>query len=47
LEEEVVLKAFQEPPGLPVPCCVVPPTDVGVVGLVIEHIRFIHVPFPG
>jgi len=29
LEEEVVLNAFQEPPGLPVPFCVFPPTEVG------------------
>ena len=31
LEEEVVLNAFQEPPGLPVCYCVVPSTGVGVV----------------
>ena len=31
LEGEVVIKAFQEPTGLLVPCRVVPPTDVGVV----------------
>jgi len=31
LEEEVVINTPQEPPGLLVPCCVVLPTDVGVV----------------
>jgi len=30
LEEEFVTNAVQEPPGLLVPCCVVPPTDVRV-----------------
>ncbi|KAK4825309.1 hypothetical protein QYF61_026828 [Mycteria americana] len=29
LEEEVTISAFQEPPGLLMPCCVVPPTDIG------------------
>ena len=41
LEKEVVLNAFQEPPGLPVPCCVVPPTDVGVVEVPHEDQGFI------
>lgn len=31
LEKEVVVNAFQESPGLPIPSCVVPPADVGVV----------------
>ncbi|KAK4819332.1 hypothetical protein QYF61_001165 [Mycteria americana] len=31
LEKEVIINTFQEPPGLLMPCCVVPPTDIGVV----------------
>ncbi|KAK4827407.1 hypothetical protein QYF61_017837 [Mycteria americana] len=31
LEKEVIINAFQEPPGLLMPCCVVPPTDIRVV----------------
>ena len=31
LKGEVIVSAFQEPPGLLMPCCVVPPTDTGVV----------------
>ncbi|KAK4832223.1 hypothetical protein QYF61_021070 [Mycteria americana] len=30
LEKEVIINAFQEPPGLLIPCCVVCPTDSGV-----------------
>ncbi|GAB0192653.1 hypothetical protein GRJ2_001730600 [Grus japonensis] len=30
LEKEVIIDAFQEPPGLLMPCCVVPPTDIRV-----------------
>lgn len=25
------INAFQEAPGLPVPCCTVPPTDIGMI----------------
>lgn len=35
LEKEVIINAFQEPPGFLVPCCVVPPTDIG--GVVDPH----------
>ncbi|GAB0210107.1 hypothetical protein GRJ2_003476500 [Grus japonensis] len=31
LEEKVIINTFQEPPALLVPCCVLPPADVGVV----------------
>ncbi|KAK4824031.1 hypothetical protein QYF61_009622 [Mycteria americana] len=31
LEKEVIINTFQEPHGLLMPCCVVPPTDIGVV----------------
>lgn len=31
LEKKGSTKTFQEPLGLPVPCCAVPPTDTGVV----------------
>lgn len=31
LEKEVDISVFHEPPGLPVPCCVLPPADVRVV----------------
>ncbi|KAK4823607.1 hypothetical protein QYF61_004210 [Mycteria americana] len=31
LEKEVIINTFQEPPGLLMPCCVVPPTDISVV----------------
>ena len=31
LEKEVIINALQELPGLLMPCCAVPPTDVGVV----------------
>ncbi|KAK4821803.1 hypothetical protein QYF61_003832 [Mycteria americana] len=30
-EKEVIISAFEEPPGLLMPCCVVPPRDIGVV----------------
>ncbi|KAK4822575.1 hypothetical protein QYF61_017161 [Mycteria americana] len=30
LEKEVIINTFQEPPGLLMPCCVVPPTDIGI-----------------
>ena len=30
LENEVIINTFQEPPGLLMPYCVVPPTDIGV-----------------
>ncbi|PKU42448.1 hypothetical protein llap_7248 [Limosa lapponica baueri] len=31
VEKEVTIHAFWESPGLLMPCCVVPPTDIGVV----------------
>ncbi|KAK4832092.1 hypothetical protein QYF61_020707 [Mycteria americana] len=31
LEKEVIINTFQAPPGLLMPCCVVPPTDIRVV----------------
>ena len=31
LEKEVIINAFQEPPGLPMPGYAVPPTDIRVV----------------
>lgn len=31
LDQEVITDALQEPPELLMPCCVVPPADVGVV----------------
>ena len=31
LEKEVIINAFQETPGLLMPCCVVPSTDIRVV----------------
>ena len=30
LEKEVIIKAFQESPGLPTPCCVFPPRDISL-----------------
>ncbi|KAK4821804.1 hypothetical protein QYF61_003833 [Mycteria americana] len=30
-EKEVIISAFEEPPGLLMACCVVPPRDIGVV----------------
>jgi len=31
LEKEVIINAVQEFSGLLIPCCVFPPTDIGVV----------------
>jgi len=36
LEKEVIINAVQEPPGLLMPCCVVPPTDIGMVEVLHE-----------
>ncbi|KAK4822677.1 hypothetical protein QYF61_019044 [Mycteria americana] len=30
LEKEIIINTFQEPPGLLMPCCVVPLTDIGL-----------------
>ena len=31
LEKEVIINTVQKPPGLLMPCCVVPPIDTGVI----------------
>ena len=31
LEKKVIISAFQEPLGLPMSCCAVPPTDIRVI----------------
>ena len=43
MENEFVTNAFQEPPGLLVPCCVVAPADVAVVKVLHEELGLLNI----